>query len=132
MVEKIVGKLLVLVEQSNYCLFLQSYDLAWRHCNGGSQAQWFSGQCSLTAKFVRSTDCDDGFLPRFGYDGNFDFASANVKNRVRQVALRVDDLVFFIFCQGPSRLVLGKEAHQVEATARCNFLHYQAPLGLIA
>ena len=87
MVEKIVRKLFALVEQADYRLFLQSYDLACRHCGGSSQAQWFACQRSLAAKFVWSADCDDSFLAKLGDDSNFHFAGVNVKNRIRWIAL---------------------------------------------
>jgi len=95
------------MQKPDYSLLLQPHDLACRHRGGCSQPQRFAGQRSLAAEFVRSPDCDDGFLAKLGNDGNFDLASVDVKNRIRWVSLRVDNLIFLIIRQGPSHVVLG-------------------------
>src|SRR5271154_3902357 len=63
---------------------------------------------SLAAEFVRSPDCDDGFLPKLGNDSNFDLAPVDVKNRIRWVSLCVENLILFIIRQSPSRVVLAE------------------------
>src|SRR5580700_5618938 len=108
MTEKVVGKFRILVEQPDKSFRLQSYDLARRHGGGCSQAQRRPGHRTLAAEFVRSPDCDDGFLPALGNDSDLDLASVDVKNRIRRVSLRVKKLTFFITRQFPSRGVSGE------------------------
>src|ERR1700734_502861 len=80
MVEKKVGKLLIMVEQAHYSFRLYPYDFACRHCDSCSQTQRRPSHRSFAAKLVRPPDCNDGFLSKLGNDRNLDLASMNVKN----------------------------------------------------
>jgi hypothetical protein len=47
---------------------------------------------SLTTEFTLPQNSDHGFLSLFGDNGQFNLAPLNIKNRLRLIALRKDDL----------------------------------------
>jgi hypothetical protein len=52
----------------------------------------------------------------------------DVKDRIRWVSLRVDNLIFLIIRRGPSRVVLGEQSHHVKRTMLSRFWHDQRPI----
>src|SRR5437660_1743963 len=54
-------------------------------------------QTSFAKKVTGSQDCNDRFLALLGNDGEFDLALLDVKNRVRDLSLRKDNLILPIF-----------------------------------
>src|SRR2546430_8772287 len=48
-------------------------------------------------KVTWSEDCNDRFLALLGNDGEFDLALLDVKNRVRNLSLRENNLILSIF-----------------------------------
>src|ERR1700722_3987388 len=71
---------------------------------------------------------DDGFLAKLGNDRDFDLARVYVKDRIRWVSLRVDNLIFLIIRRGPSRVFLGEQSHHVKRTMLSRFWHDQRPI----
>ena len=81
------GKRWLVMEDADNGLLLQSHNLAFRHCRGGRHAPRLTGQATFAAEFIRPEDCDDGFLPLLGNDGDFDLAVTDVKDGIGQIAL---------------------------------------------
>jgi hypothetical protein len=72
-------------------------------------------QASLAAEFVRPMNRDNGFFAVFGNHRDSEFAFMNVKNRIRRIALREDNLIFSISGYGLSFASLRKEGSDVES-----------------
>ena len=60
--------------------FSSPHNLAFGHCRGGRHAARLAGQATFAAEFIWPQDCDDGFLPLLGNDGDFDLAVMDVKD----------------------------------------------------
>src|SRR5947208_5152150 len=56
-------------------------------------AQRMAIQTAFAKKVAGSQDCNDRFLALLGNDGEFDLALLDVKNRVRDLSLRKDNLI---------------------------------------
>src|SRR6266849_8236795 len=54
-------------------------------------------EASFAKKVTRSEDCNDRFLALLGNDGELDLALLDVKNRVRYLSLRKNNLILPIF-----------------------------------
>jgi hypothetical protein len=80
------------MEDADNGLLLQPHNLAFGHCLGCRHAPRLSGQTTFAAEFIRTHDCDDGFLPLLGKDSNFDLAVADVKDGIRGISLRAPSL----------------------------------------
>src|SRR5436190_17750412 len=67
--------------------------------NGPSccDAERMAIQTAFAKKVAGSQDCNDRFLALLGNDGEFDLALLDVKNRVRDLSLRKDNLILPIF-----------------------------------
>src|SRR6202011_5911262 len=61
-----------------------------------------------------SKDCNDRFFPLVGNHGELHFAFLNVENRIRRLAMRKDNLIYFIGGSRPSTVCLGEEGLGVE------------------
>ena len=85
-------------------------NLAFGHCLGCRHAPRLSGQTTFAAEFIRPHDCDDGFLPLLGKDNNFDLAVADVKDGIRGISLREDDLIPSIFGDGSPPFAWARKA----------------------
>jgi hypothetical protein len=64
---------------------------------------------ALAKELARSQNADDGFLALFRDDNNLDPTTLNVKNRVRRVALRENDLILVECNNGLSFANLGEK-----------------------
>src|SRR6266478_7214904 len=62
-----------------------------------ADAQRMAIQTSFAKKVTWSQDCNDGFLALLGNDGELDLALLDVKNRVRDLSLRKNNLILPIF-----------------------------------
>src|SRR5271166_3562906 len=60
-------------------------------------AQRMAVQTSFAKKMTGSEDCNDRFLALFGNDRELDLALLDVKNRVRNLSLREDNLILPVF-----------------------------------
>ena len=54
-------------------------------------------ETSLAKKVTRSQNSNDCFLAPLGNDGELDLALLKVKNRIRNLALRKNNLILLIF-----------------------------------
>src|SRR5258708_25284091 len=66
-------------------------------------------QTSFTEKVTWSQDCNHRFLALLGNDGELDLALLDVKNRVRDLSLRKNNLILPIFGQRFSLAHLGEK-----------------------
>lgn len=98
------------MEDADNGLLLQPHNLAFGHCLGCRHAPRLSGQTTFAAEFIRPHDCDDGFLPLLGKDSNFDLAVADVKDGIRGISLREDDLIPSIFGDGSPPFAWARKA----------------------
>ena len=92
----------------------QPRDDGIRQCLDGRDPQRLPGQAAFAEKIVRSEDRDDRFLALRGDDGELHLALLKVKNRVRRVALRKNDLVLAIFSDLAAVADLGEKHFGIE------------------
>jgi hypothetical protein len=83
-------------------------------------------QTSFAKKVTWSQDGNHRFLALLGNDGEFDLALLDVKNRVRDLSLRKNNLIVPIFGYRFSLAYLGEN----ETTTRWNSNHTNPPGGL--
>jgi hypothetical protein len=76
---------------------LQASYHAFVHRPGCRDAQRMAIETSFAKEVASFQDCDDCFLALLGNDGEFDLALLDVKNRVRGLSLRKDNLILPIF-----------------------------------
>src|SRR5436309_3521988 len=67
------------------------------HCSRCCDAQRMAIQTRFTKKLTRSEDCNDRFLALLGNDRELELAFLDVKNRVRDLSLRKNNLILPIF-----------------------------------
>ena len=67
--------------------FSSPHDLAFRHCRSCRYAPRLAGQATFAAELVRPQNCDDGFLPLLGNNGDLDLAFLDVEDGIRWIAL---------------------------------------------
>ena len=84
------------MEDADHSFLLQPHDHTFRHCRSRPKTQQLPRQASLSAEFVRTQNCNYGFLPLFGYDSDLDLAFLDVEHRIRRFALREDHFIFTI------------------------------------
>ena len=90
--------------------FLQPHDDGFRHRRGRRHAQRLPGEASFAEEFVRSENCDDGFLALLGNDGDLHLAFLDVEDRIRRVALRKDGLVLAYLADAAPSPTLARKA----------------------
>src|SRR5712692_9693040 len=66
-------------------------------------------EASFAKKMTGSQNCNDRFLALLGNDGELDLALLDVKNRVRDLSLRKNNLILAIFGYRFSLTHLGKK-----------------------
>src|SRR5712692_8849986 len=66
-------------------------------------------QASFAKKMTGSQDCDDRFLALLGNDRELDLALLDVKNRVRDLSLRKNNMILSVFEYRFSLAHLGKK-----------------------
>jgi hypothetical protein len=71
-------------------------------------------QTSFAEKVTGFQDCDHCFFALLGNDGEFDLALLDIKNRVRDLSLRKNDLILPIFEYRFSLARLGEKFFGVE------------------
>src|SRR6266481_9632942 len=72
-------------------------------------------QTSFAEKVAWSQDCNHRFLALLGNDGEFDLALLDVKNRVRDLSLRKNNLILPIFGYCFSLAHLGEKFFGIES-----------------
>src|SRR6476619_8642816 len=82
-------------------------------------------QTSLAEKVTWSQDCNDRFLALLGNDGELDLAFLDVKNRVRGLSLRKNNLILPIFGYRFSLAHLGEKYFGIKRGL--NFLPHRLP-----
>ena len=67
--------------------FFQPHDDGFHDRRGRCYPLLLSGQTSFAEEFVRTKDCNDGFLALLRNDGDLHLASLEVEDRIRRVSL---------------------------------------------
>src|SRR6266403_5934707 len=75
----------------------QAINHAFIHRRHGREPQRMAIETSFAEKMTGSQDCNYCFLALLGNDGEFELAFLDVKNGVRHVSLRENNLVLAIF-----------------------------------
>ena len=94
--------------------FFQPHDDGVRHSRGCRYAQRLPGKTTFTKEVVHSKNCDDRFLASLRNDGDLHLAFLDVKDRVRRVSLRKDDLVLVVRANAPAFTNLRKKRFRIE------------------
>ncbi len=82
-----LGERWFLMDHADNSRFFQSHDDGVRHRRNRRYALRLPGQTSFTKEFVRSKNCDDGFLALLRNDSDLHLAFLDVENRIRRVSL---------------------------------------------
>jgi hypothetical protein len=112
-VDEIIGKGLVFLQGANDGSFFQPRNDAFTYGRHGGKAQRLAVQATLTTQVSGLKDRDDSFLALFGNHRELHFASLNVKDGIRNIALRINDGMASISAYG-STAVLGNEGPGIE------------------
>jgi hypothetical protein len=73
-----------------------------------------SGQTSFSEEFVRTQNCDDGFLGLLRNDGELHLAILEVEDRIGGISLGEDDLRFRVRMNAPALTNLGEKRFRIE------------------
>ena len=93
---------------------VEPHDNGVCHDRNGGDTLRLPGEAALAEELVRSKNGDDGFLALLGDDGELHFALLDVKDRVRRVALRKDDLAFAEFGNAAAVADTGEKRFWIE------------------
>ena len=109
-----LGECGFLMDHADNGRLFQSHDNGVRHGRDRRDALRLPGKTSLAEEFVRSKDGDDGFLALLGNDGELHLALLDVKDRIRSVALRKNDLPLAVFGDAPAVADAGEKRFRIE------------------
>src|ERR1700731_2844779 len=86
-------KPLLIVNGCDHGRLLYASDQAFIECPRRCDVEWMAVQTSFAQELTWSQNCNHRFLALLGNDGELDLAFLNVKNRVRDLSLRENDLI---------------------------------------
>src|SRR6476660_8814752 len=115
-----LGKRRFVMEDADNGPLLQPHDLAFRHCRSRPNSPRLAGQATFAAEFIRPEECDDGFLPLLGSDGDFDLAFLDVENGIRRVPLREDNPILAVPADAPSLADFSEKGFWIERRSLFN------------
>src|SRR5882672_3400159 len=107
-------ELRLVVEKADHRRFLQPHDLGFLNCLGGRNAKALPSQASLATKIAGSKYCNNRFFPPFGKHRQLYLALLDVKNSIRWLALRKDNLICSVDSYRPSSVCFGEQGFRVE------------------
>src|SRR6476659_1745540 len=108
-----------LLQASNHAIIID--------CPRCCDAQRMAIQTSFAKKVTWSQDCNHRFLALLGNDGELDLALLDVKNRVRDLSLRKNDLILPIFGYRFSLAHFGEKLFRIER-GLASFPHKDSPV----
>ena len=82
-----LGERWFLMDHAENSGFFQPHDVGFRDGRGRCYPLLLSGQTSFYEEFVRTKDCNDGFLALLRNDGDLHLAVLEVEDRIRGVSL---------------------------------------------
>ena len=109
-----LGERRLLMDHADNSRFFQPHDDGVRHGRDRRDALRLPGKTSFTEEFVRSKNCDDGFLALLRNDGDLHLAFLDVEDRIGRVSLRKDDLVLAVLANAPALADLGEKRFRIE------------------
>src|ERR1700730_13728556 len=112
--DKHLGKRWLVVEDADNRPLLYPHNLASRHCRSCRYAPRLAGQATFAAELIRPQNCDDGFLPLLGNNGDLDLAFQDVEDGIGRIALPEHNLIVRIFGFGSSAVYTRKKHFGVE------------------
>src|SRR5580658_6389768 len=98
----------------NHCRLGDAGDQALIDRGSGCDAQRMAIETSFAEKMARPQDAHDRFLASLGNDGELDLAFLDVKDRVRDVALRKNNLTRPIIGNGSSAVYSREKRFGIE------------------
>jgi hypothetical protein len=107
------------VEHANGGHFLQPREGAGGHGSAGRHALGLSGEATFAEEIAGAQHRDHRFPALCGDHGQFDLALANIKDRIRRIALGEDDFVRPVFGEGSSTTHFGQECLGAKCRFRC-------------
>src|ERR1700733_9373483 len=114
------------MQSSNHCRFGDARNQAFIARCSRCDPQRMAIQTSFAKKVIRSKDAHDRFLAVLRNDGELYFAPLDVKNRVRFVALRKNNLAPLIFGYRFPIAHFGEKCFRLES-GLLNLLHEDCP-----
>src|SRR5450631_1414974 len=103
-----------LMDHADNSRFLQSHDDGVRHRRDRRYALHLPSQTSFTEEFVRSKNCDDGFLTVLRNDGDLHLAFLDKEDRIRRISLGKDGLLLDVLTNAPALANLGEKSLWIE------------------
>lgn len=82
------------VKNSDHGVFVDPHDRGVFESRCSNGADQLPGQAGLTEKFPLSQNRDDGFFAFSGEHGKLDVAPQNIKDSIRDIPLRKENLLF--------------------------------------
>src|SRR5450631_3121577 len=109
-----LGECRFLMDHADDGGFFQSHDDGFRHRRDRRYTLNLAGEASFAEEFVRSKNCDDGFLALLRNDGDFHLALLDIENRIRRVSLGKDGLLLDVLTNAPALANLGEKSLWIE------------------
>src|ERR1700730_972680 len=103
------GERWFLMDHAENRRLLQACDDGFRHSRDRRYALRLPRKTSFTEEFVRSKNCDDGFLALLRNDGDLHLAFLDVEDRIRRVSLGKNDLVLVVRINAPAPTLARKD-----------------------
>src|SRR5208283_4373872 len=109
-----LGERWFLTDHAENGRFFQPHDDGFHDRRGGCYPVPLSGQTSFSEEFVRTKNCNDGFLASLRNNRNLYLAFLDIENRIGGISLGEDDLRFRVRMNAPALADLGEKRFRIE------------------